>query len=731
MPSTTLTCNKDARIADPGGGSGLGAGASDYLPVGLYSGYTYRSLLGFSGFSASWVSITSAVLHIKTSSQFYVAFGSDPDIIVKRLTESWSEGSSVSLSSSNSVDWDNQPNSTSTNQATKDVTTAENTWVTVTITSLMQDALADNAFYGLQIRANSESASTDVTEFYAREYGSNDAYIEVTYTTNVAPSAPTVTTPAASGTPRIAPATDPTATDPDFVFTHVDSDGDALLNYDLQVSTDSTFASATHFNGTLMTAGISGNTVTTTYEALRAAEGTGTALSRGTVYYVRMRTYSASGILTAGAWSAAVDFRTNALPVVTAVDPAATGYLSHLVYTTGAGWTTPRLYVDWSVSDSDSDSQTKYRVVVTESATAGGAYAEVYDSGQVASSSTDLTVPLALNEGYFYKVYVDVYDGYEWYDDGTGGTNGLLMGGGANRARWAMGLYRFDMGAAPTSITLNTLSTTTTATSSVAVEYGSNTTTSTPGTFYASIGSVALQRYFFYRTYLMAWGSASPTSPSLDALIIDYAATVIVPDNWERSDTVRVYADPGSYVYGTQGLRIDVNAGNNVAAGQLVSVLPDTDYVLSGRIKAQGNPDAFIAISTGPVTGAIVGTEHLVTDTDWARYSVAWNSGSNTEVYVICRSATSSVSGAAWFDALKLEASAVVTPWSPGFVGQAVSIDAGGIQLDASAGAVFRLRGSSGGIDDRVDLGDNGLTIGSNDARINAAIRIAKRRLFR
>lgn len=718
MPSTTLTCNKDSRIAN--NGSNLGAGASNYCPVGTYSGYEYASLFGFSGFSASWVSITSAVLHIKTSSQFYVAFGSDPDIIVRRITGSWSEGSSVGLSGSNSVVWPG-PGSTSTNQATKDVTTAENTWVTITITALMQDALAAGAFYGLKLLAAS-SAASDVTEFYAREYGSNDAYIDVTYTTNVAASAPT----------GLAPTTRQITADPMFSFTHVDSDGDTIGSWDLQVSTDSTFVSVTHLNLSSKTLGIVGQDVDNLYETLRSTYATGSALTRGTTYYWRARTSSQTGITTPGAYCATQSFVYNALPVPTAVEPSTTGWLAKLLYTAGAGWASPRLYVDWSYSDANSDAQTKYRVVVTGSATAGGAYVELYDSGQVSSASTDLTVPATLTEGNFYKVYVDVYDGYEWYDDGTGGTNGLLMGAGPNRARWAMGLYRFDMGAAPTSITLNTLSTTTGATSSAVVEYGSNSTTSTPGTFFSSIGSVSLLRYFFYRVYLMAWGSASPTSPSLNALIIDYAATVIVPDNWERSDTVRVYADPGAYVYGTQGLRIDVNAGNNVTAAQLVSVLPNTDYVLSGLIKAQGDPNAFLSISTGPVTGNIGATTALDATTDWARYSVAWNSGSNTEIYVVCRSGTGSqAGGVAWFDALKLEASAVVTPWSPGFVGQAVSIDAGGIQLDASAGAVFRLRGSTGGTDDRVDLGDNGLTIGSQSARINSVIRVAKRRLFR
>ena len=36
----------------------------------------------------------------------------------------------------------------------------------------------------------------------------------------------------------------------------------------------------------------------------------------------------------------------------------------------------------------------------------------------------------------------------------------------------------------------------------------------------------------------------------------------------------------------------------------------------------------------------------------------------------------------AWYDAIKLEASTVVTPWTPGFLGKAVALDAGGMSVD-------------------------------------------------
>jgi hypothetical protein len=95
-----------------------------------------------------------------------------------------------------------------------------------------------------------------------------------------------------------------------------------------------------------------------------------------------------------------------------------------------------------------------------------------------------------------------------------------------------------------------------------------------------------------------------------------------------------------------------------------------------------------------------------------------FNSGENDTIQVSCfvggPSSTSGASG--WFDALKLEASTVVTAWTPGFVGKGVTMDAGGIMVDASpeGGATFRLQGSAGGGRDRIELGVNGLKFGGD-----------------
>jgi hypothetical protein len=709
MATTTFTCNKDARIARRFSDSwDAGAGASDYLPVGPYGGYLYRSLLGFSYSFSGMVSITSAILHIKTSSQYYVAFGSDPDVYVRRVTSSWSEGTYSSLSSSNSVIYPG-PSTTATNEVLKDVSTAENTWITVDITAMMEAARAAGVFYGLRLHSaqEGEGDTDETTEFYAREYGSNDAYIEVTYTTNTVPAAPTNQVPAAGAV--VVP-------DPTISFTHSDADSDPLLDYDIQVSTDSTFASVTHLNLAAQTGGISGNNVSRVYSAWG-----GTALTRGTTYYWRVRTSSSTGELGEGAWSAARSFIVNSLPTTTVTEPSASGRLGKLAYTAGAGWASPRLVVAWSMSDADAgQAQSAYQVFIKKDSDG----TTFYDSGKVSSAATTLTVPATFVEGDKYRVKVQVWDALD--ETGDYSTEWTV------RVRWGVGLYRYDMSAAPVSLALNSLATTTGSNSSVVMEYSSNSTTSTPGTFYATVGAVPLQQYFFYKAWLLAWGASPATSPSLDALVLDYSATILTPDSWVRSDTTSgvILTDPGSYVYGSHSLRIAANGAKY--AYQTITVLPNTNYVLSGRIKAQGNAQARLALWDVSDNVLVNGT--LVTATqDFPAVPEAlyWYSGSNTQVKVVCHAAGSSGTYA-WFDTLKLEASTVVTPWSPGQVGRAgMAVDAGGLQIDASAGAILRLRGSSGGIDDLVQLGAHGLTIGSAGAAINAAIRASKRRLFR
>jgi len=150
-------------------------------------------------------------------------------------------------------------------------------------------------------------------------------------------------------------------------------------------------------------------------------------------------------------------------------------------------------------------------------------------------------------------------------------------------------------------------------------------------------------------------------------------------------------------------------------------------YIISGLIKSDGNSGAtyqLMAPQAGspfgtPISnaaGLVVQTDPVTETRNWyqsdlrdvRRYrSPVYVATGDIDVQVWCR-----VSGAngtkVWFDAVKLEESTVATPWGPSAVG-AVVLDAGGLQVDAQKGGIFRLRGSNGTPADVVELGAAGL----------------------
>lgn len=194
----TLTASADATVALSG--SNLGGGADAHLPVGLYSGFTYRSLAKF---SLSWTGVSkivSARLYLRTSDQNHLAFGSTPRMKIQRLTTSWSEGSvssdgAGSWSGSNAVVYPG-PSATSTDEVdTGTITRSENTWVSYDITGIVE-AWAPSTVQahdgtpgggqtnnGLRLVSFDEASTSRTTEFYSRNGSTGDPYIKLTYQT--------------------------------------------------------------------------------------------------------------------------------------------------------------------------------------------------------------------------------------------------------------------------------------------------------------------------------------------------------------------------------------------------------------------------------------------------------------------------------------------------------------------------------------------------------------------
>ena len=183
-----------------------------------------------------------------------------------------------------------------------------------------------------------------------------------------------------------------------------DNNGDSAIKYRIQVSTDSTFATVTHWD-----TGASGTSMSTTASGSRCPDITygGAPLSRGVTYYWRIKFWDATNV--EGYWSQPASFRLNQLP-----NPA---NLLTQGQTNPTRLTTFAPTLSWSYTDPDGDAQSKYEIWV---GTSQGS-SDRWNSGQVSSSGTSVAYGgSSLSRGVTYYVQVRVYDGYEWSDWATG-----------------------------------------------------------------------------------------------------------------------------------------------------------------------------------------------------------------------------------------------------------------------------------------------------------------------
>jgi hypothetical protein len=692
MATRTFTIAKDGSVM---AGYDSGNFNDAHLPVGYNGTYTWRPLLRFNLDFSGVVAITDAKLYLRTV-LYHTGRGSSAYVRARRITSSWSGtgGSENTWSSSASPKWSTQPSDTTTDQSPATaVPSSYDVWFTIDVTAIVQSWFGGSANYGLKLYAvNSSGTVQEGSDVYRSEYYSSlssyDPYIVITYTTNRAPDAPTGLSPSGGALTLLAPT---------LSFSWSDPDGDNISSYDIQVSTDSTFGTITHWNASGLTSGIN-----TTTKTVSVGYG-GSALSRGATYYWRARATDPSGAT--GAWSSTASFKVNSLPTVSLTEPSATGRLAKLTYTAGSGWTSPRMVVAWSFSDPDGSAQASYRVLV-QNDSSGAPGSTLYDSGQTAGTASTITVPANLAEGSYYHVTVTAWDNM-----GESSSSGPFR----VRARWGLSQHQKDLGSAPKTWNVSTLLTTTGSTSAVVVEYNSadDSAGTGLGAWQASLADVPLKRWVRYRVWLLAWGASPATSPSLDKLVISYNTQVLQPDHWTASYSPVMALDDGARVYGTQSLRLAGDGGGWRWAAQTIAVEPNTWYTLSAFMKTASlsGMGATVEIKTASDQW-LAGFPYVTGTTDWTRYSTAWYSGSMTSVQVRCL--INATSGYAWFDAIQLEASTIVTPWRPGFVGEAVVVDAGGLMVDGSAGGTLRLRGAAGGTRDVVELGANGLRFGGD-----------------
>lgn len=386
MGSVRLSSVADARIAQNGAAQ-TGAGASDALPVGLYSGFLFRSLVKFT--LPDWTAlhvrrVTKATLILKNTSEVYVARGGSPRILVKRALSGWKEGSAVSLSSSNAVTWANQPGTTTTGMTTSaTLSTLNGNWQYIDVTAIVRawapsgvEGGGGKPNYGFALHSYDEGSTSRTTEFYSRE-SAYDPLLIIEYESNTTPGAPTDLSPAieSGGAGGIALLSHPSSTVALARFSGTRSDpdpGDYVTGVQIQIfadaATDAVPGSAlidrtfTAFTGQPVTFGLDVDVH---------------ALTVGTNYRWRARTRDKG--LAWGPWSPLADsrFRVNTAPAAP-FNPA--------VDTTTI---TPTFY--GSLVDPDAGAAIgEVRIVVYEDTPAGTI--QKWDSGFVASGGTRFAI---------------------------------------------------------------------------------------------------------------------------------------------------------------------------------------------------------------------------------------------------------------------------------------------------------------------------------------------------
>ncbi len=193
-PGTTLvtqtyTSSKSSVVFKSSGGAFYGNGADDYLSVGYYASTRARGLIAFTGINwasdfPGFVRVKTAVLTLRTSSESRVLFGSNPKFYVKRLTESWSEGSTTYPNDgSNAVIWPG-PAATASGQVLKTIGTATTTDRDITITDIVQ-GWHDSGNYGLRLMSVNEDSSGNTIEFFSDDYATAGARPRLSITCEV------------------------------------------------------------------------------------------------------------------------------------------------------------------------------------------------------------------------------------------------------------------------------------------------------------------------------------------------------------------------------------------------------------------------------------------------------------------------------------------------------------------------------------------------------------------
>lgn len=752
MPTKKFYVTKDASVALRSPSDSLGQGAGDNVVLGkqptgaaedqwLYRGFMYFPV-DFTGMAT----VTSATINLHAYNRAgvninweFTGSSTADGMEIRAVTAAWSEGTKGADGIwwyNNAIAWANQPATTSTaavaitsgisntrpSHGTRysfDITSLARYWAPATL-SVGGTNGANNTNHGVRLAMRDETTGADGgVEFCSKEDDtinggtSYDAYIEITYTTALTVPSNTIIAPTASKVADIVNLSDlatwtgaTALARPRLTWDYVANDGGAQAQWRVKIY--SLAAAGT----TLFDSGFVSNPSHSSSETVDIPESIASA------------THMPGGITTATSSSTVPVWSTGTATYTTA---------SNHNLDTG-------MVVNVTGFEQEGYNVSNAVVTVTSSTTFTVPIAS--DPG-TATAGTTGTVATIWYTGYKGLVNNTDY----WWTITTRGTTGLESAESARTAfnvLWGQTRNEYTYTTSSYSYA-HALGSTPSATAVARIFGTTPTTTTAPSAWYSSLDSAIANRgantilVVDIRVGILNNSNTTlATQPTVTGTMTAISS-VTEPDDWglnSGSHTLQLVST--SRRFGTRSAQFTVNgtAGliqpYRLSNGDGIAVVPNTNYVFSayvsdgdgvnGNVTLRVYPGSFVGASVTGQTALATSDAHTAFDEDldgWRRMYVFFNSSGNDTVrpVIYCSGWTSGQS--ILLDGTIVEEGTVIRSYTPGLVNSPAVIEGGGVQIDASQGGILRLRGSSGGLRDVIELGANGLVFGGTSDTAN------------
>lgn len=242
-----------------------------------------------------------------------------------------------------------------------------------------------------------------------------------------------------------------------------------------------------------------------------------------------------------------------------------------------------------------------------------------------------------------------------------------------------------------------------------------------------------------HNRYLHAYlrmSSDDGTKPKVSDLTFSFLNSIQLPDNWYGDPATTYYfLDQEVRRFGTKAVRIETTSVSDAQfvayrqfEGDDIGVVPSTTYTFSAYIKvgllSGANNIRLIVQAAGGVSeiaNSGAHTEFAADSEGWRRMSVTLTTSATTtsvRPMLLLTNTADAIGNYFWADGVLFEEGTVVRSWTPGFVTQGVTFEGGGLNIDTSRGGRLRLKGSTGGARDQVEVGASGLVFGGSSSPV-------------